>query len=277
MVALLLLRVIAIPKTMVLTGLRQVMQFGLCVRRNISVKLVLTLGTSCAVSGTGFFVSAKIIEEMGGWKFHLLTEDIEFSTYSILNGRRISYCPTAMLYDEQPLTFKDSWNQRFRWAKGFYQVFFHYGAGLVKGIFKNKKGYRFACYDMLMTIAPAMLLTIITIIFNAVIITLGVTGVMSTGAMVTSSLSSIFFCLFNYTVFMFMFGALTTFTEWDNIHSTTGKKIRYMFTFPFFMLTYIPIALVALVKKASWKPIQHSISVDVQEFAQANSESSERI
>lgn len=26
----------------------------------------LTLGTSCAVSGTGFFVSAKIIEEMGG-------------------------------------------------------------------------------------------------------------------------------------------------------------------------------------------------------------------
>ena len=155
----------------------------------------LTLGTSCAVSGTGFFVSAKIIEEMGGWKFHLLTEDIEFSTYSILNGRRISYCPTAMLYDEQPLTFKDSWNQRFRWAKGFYQVFFHYGAGLVKGIFKNKKGYRFACYDMLMTIAPAMLLTIITIIFNAVIITLGVTGVMSTGAMVTSSLSSIFFCL----------------------------------------------------------------------------------
>ena len=40
MVALLLLRVIAIPKTMVLTGLRQVMQFGLCVRRNISVKLV---------------------------------------------------------------------------------------------------------------------------------------------------------------------------------------------------------------------------------------------
>ncbi len=237
----------------------------------------LTLGTSCAVSGTGFFISAKIIEEMGGWKFHLLTEDIEFSTYSILHGRRIAYCPTAMLYDEQPLTFKDSWNQRFRWAKGFYQVFFHYGAGLVKGIFKNKKGYRFACYDMLMTIAPAMLLTIITIIFNAVIITLGVTGVMSTGVMITSSLSSIFFCLFNYTLFMFMFGALTTFTEWDNIHSTTGKKLRYMFTFPFFMLTYIPIALVALVKKASWKPIQHSISVDVQEFAQANSESSERI
>ena len=58
----------------------------------------------------------------------------------------------------------------------------------------------------------------------------------------------IFFCLFNYTLFMFMFGALTTFTEWDNIRSTTAKKIKYLFTFPFFMLTYIPIALVALFK-----------------------------
>lgn len=237
----------------------------------------LTVGTSCMVSGTGFFISAKIIDEMGGWKYHLLTEDIEFSADSIIHGRRIAYCPTAMLYDEQPLTFRDSWNQRFRWAKGFYQVFFGYGGKLFKGMFTNKKGSRFACYDMLMTVCPAMLLTIITIVFNAAIIILGLTGVMSTGVMITSSLSSIFFCLFNFTLFMFMFGALTTFTEWDNIHASARKKIFYMFTFPLFMITYIPIALVALVKKASWKPIQHSISVDVQEFAQANAKDTDRI
>ena len=136
----------------------------------------LTLNTSCAVSGTGFFVSAKIIEKMGGWKFHLLTEDIEFSTYSILHGERIAYCPTAMLYDEQPITFRDSWNQRFRWAKGFYQVFGKYGLSLVKGVFTNPKGHRFACYDMLMTIAPGMLLSVITIIFNTIILILGSAG-----------------------------------------------------------------------------------------------------
>ena len=99
----------------------------------------LTLNTSCAVSGTGFFVSAKIIERNGGWKWHLLTEDIEFSANSILEGERISYTPTAVLYDEQPVTFRDSWNQRFRWAKGFYQVFWHYGARLAKGIATNPR------------------------------------------------------------------------------------------------------------------------------------------
>ena len=59
---------------------------------------------------------------------------------------------------------------------------------------------------------------------------------------------------------MFMFGALTTFTEWDNIRSTTAKKIKYLFTFPFFMLTYVPISIAALVGKVEWKPIQHGIA-----------------
>ena len=229
----------------------------------------LTLNTSCAVSGTGFFIAADILEKAGGWKWHLLTEDIEFSTNAIIDGTRIAYCPTAVLYDEQPITFQDSWNQRFRWAKGFYQVFGRYGARLVKGIVKNDRGFRFACYDMLMTIAPGMLLTIVTVLFNLAVLALSFTGHMSTGTMVATSASSIVFCIFNYTVFMFMFGALTTFTEWDNIHSTATKKVRYMFTFPLFMLTYIPIAIVALFKKAEWKPIKHSIAVSVEDFSEA--------
>lgn len=228
----------------------------------------LTLNTSCVVSGTGFFIAADILREAGGWKWHLLTEDIEFSTDSIIDGVRIAYCPTAVLYDEQPTTFRDSWNQRFRWAKGFYQVFGRYSGRLVKGIFTNPRGHRFACYDMLMTLAPGMLLSIIAITLNAIILVLGVTGIMSTGIAVMSSVSSIFFCLFNYIMFMFVFGVLTTFIEWDSIRASTARKIGSMFTFPLFMLTYIPIALVALVKKATWKPIKHSISVDVAEYSE---------
>ena len=73
-----------------------------------------------------------------------------------------------------------------------------------------------------------------------------------------------------------MFGVLTTFVEWDSIRSTTGKKVLYMFTFPVFMMTYIPIALVALVKKCNWKPIKHSISVDVAELSDAASAATQK-
>lgn len=232
----------------------------------------LTLNTSCAVSGTGFFIAADIIEKNDGWRWHLLTEDIEFSANSILEGIRIAYTPTAVLYDEQPVTFRDSWNQRFRWAKGFYQVFGRYGGKLVKGIFTSSKGHKFACYDMLMTIAPGMLLTVVVVTLNLCVIIMAALGLMSTGMAVASSVSSVVFSLFSYLMVMFAFGTLTTFTEWDNMAATSAQKIKYMFTFPFFMLTYIPIALVALFKKAEWTPIAHTISVDVDEFAAANQE-----
>ncbi len=225
----------------------------------------LLLNTSCAISGTGFFIAADVIEKAGGWKWHLLTEDIEFSAASILNGVRISYTPTAVLYDEQPVTFGDSWNQRFRWAKGFYQVFWNYGARLVKGAFANPRGARFACYDMLMTIAPGMLLTIVAVIVNSVCLVLAAMGVITVKTMIVSCASSIFFCLANFFLFMFAFGVLTTFVEWDSIHAPTRLKVRSMFTFPFFMLTYIPIALVALVRKCEWKPIRHFIPMEASE------------
>lgn len=60
------------------------------------------LGTSCAISGTGFLVSAEVIEENGGWIHHLLTEDIEFTVDSVIKGEKIGYCQNAILYDEQP-------------------------------------------------------------------------------------------------------------------------------------------------------------------------------
>ena len=72
------------------------------------------LGTNCHVSGTGFLVSSKVIRDNGGWPFHLLTEDIQFSVDCAIQGRKIGYCDTAVVYDEQPTTFRQSWDQRLR-------------------------------------------------------------------------------------------------------------------------------------------------------------------
>ncbi len=226
----------------------------------------ISLDTSCTISGTGFYVSADLLKRHGGWIWHLLTEDVEFSAQNIIEGERISYTPSAIFYDEQPVTFKDSWHQRFRWAKGFYQVLMHYGARLVKHSFKNAPGKRFACYDMLMTIAPGAILTIISLTFNATILVLAIIGWMPPDIMVWSAFTSVCFCFLSYLSFMFVFGALTTASEWKNIRATSAKKILYMFTFPVFMLTYVPIALVALVKKAEWKQVSHTISVNIEDF-----------
>ena len=227
----------------------------------------LALGTSCAVSGTGFFVAAEVLERSGGWDWHLLTEDIEFSAASIASGLRISYCPDAVLYDEQPETFRDSWNQRFRWAKGFYQVLGSYAVPLARGLAANPPGMRFACYDMLMTVAPAMLLTVFVVAVNFLVAALGLLGVVSAREAVEAALFAVGFALGLYLLSMFLFGVLSTVSEWRNIRAGALRKLWGMLTFPLFMATYIPIALAALVGKAEWKPIRHSVTVSVSEFA----------
>ena len=120
------------------------------------------LGTSCAISGSGWLVAASIVRGMHGWRFHTLTEDIQFSTFCCAHGIQIGFAP-AEFFDEQPVTFKASWIQRMRWTKGFYQVFFSYNKNLLHGIVRD---HRFASYDMLMTIAPAMLLTLLSVLVN---------------------------------------------------------------------------------------------------------------
>ena len=235
------------------------------------------LGTSCAVSGTGFMVDRSILEDENGnmrWRYHLLTEDIEFANASVINGLLIGYCDSAEFYDEQPTKFSQSWNQRMRWAKGYLQVFTGYGRDLVRGILgKNKTGgdkrqrwSRFSCFDMTLTIMPALILSGIMFIMDFVA-------------------SATCFCIGDYmngiklimmptveaSVIMFIIGVITTITEWKKIHTSAFKKLLYALTFPVFMITYIPIAFVSLAKKkVEWKPIKHNKIMDQNCFKKAD-------
>lgn len=218
---------------------------------------------SCTISGTGFLVSSDIIKRNGGWKHHLLTEDIEFSMDSVLHNEKIGYCENAVLYDEQPVSFQTSWKQRMRWAKGFYQVTANYGGQLLKKCIKDRS---FICYDMLMTIAPATLLTLATIIMNT---TLAVVGIYSGREFIAeAALLRVGENLYGIYLSLLFFGIITTITQWKRIYAPMWKKILYIFTFPLYTFTYIPISIAALVKPVKWEPISHTISKSVQEIRQ---------
>lgn len=217
------------------------------------------LGTSCAVSGTGFLFSAKVAREAGGWRFFLLTEDIEFSVYNILKGRKIGYAENAELYDEQPVTFAQSWRQRLRWAKGYFQVWGKFGGGLLKNIFSKQFT---SCYDMTMTIMPALILTLATFanfIAGTVFALVFDWNFPVLAACFGTTLSGMYSLLW-------MIGAITTATQWKRICCPPLKKIFYLFTFPLFMLTYVPIALTAMFSKVEWKPIVHTRAQTLDEI-----------
>ena len=209
------------------------------------------LHSSCAISGTGFFVSRALLDKFNGWKFYLLTEDIEFSIFAIINGVKIGCCINAELFDEQPITFKQSYKQRLRWSKGFFQVWQKHGKALVKGIFKHRK---FAFFDMTMNIMPAFILTVMLLSTSVSAIIFGILGIGNPAPVIKSLFGYI---SFTYSI-MFLMGLITIISEWKKIHTTDAKKILYLFLFPVFMYTYIPISIIALFKKVGWDPIHHT-------------------
>lgn len=220
-------------------------------------------GTSCAISGSGWLVSERIIRGMHGWGFHTLTEDIQFSTFCCSHDIQIGFVP-AEFFDEQPLDFKSSWVQRMRWTKGFYQVFFSYHGDLGRSILKG----RFASYDMLMTIAPGMVLTLLSVFVNGTYLLVGYLshGFVATEAELSMAFGSMVMTIAMLYFTFFLMGLLTTITERSHIHATKKwRVITNIFTFPIFMLSYVPIAVVALFKKVEWVPTKHDIAVDFKD------------
>ena len=216
------------------------------------------LGSSCAVSGTGFLFSDGVLEACGGWNFFLLTEDIEFTIDNVVRGEKVGYAAGAVLYDEQPTSFAQSWRQRMRWSKGYLQVFRKYASELFSGIARGS----FSCYDMTMNIMPAAVLTGLSIVVNLGAAAVNVFHYHEWDVLAISALQTVM----NLYLTLFVLGAVTTATEWRSIHCAAWKKIAYVFTFPVFMLTYVPIVVQSLFVTPEWTHIDHTRAVTVQQI-----------
>lgn len=79
------------------------------------------IGLSSVLGGTGMCISTDVLQRFG-WGATCLTEDMEFTMKVLLIGIRTTWAHDAIVFDEKPLTFKQSWNQRKRWAQGHFDV-----------------------------------------------------------------------------------------------------------------------------------------------------------
>ena len=79
------------------------------------------IGLSAVLGGTGMCITTDVLQKYG-WRATCLTEDMEFTMKSLAEGIKTTWAHDAIVYDEKPLTFKQSWNQRKRWAQGQFDV-----------------------------------------------------------------------------------------------------------------------------------------------------------
>lgn len=221
----------------------------------------MALGTTCAVTGTGFGFTRELYRKMGGWNFFTLTEDIEFNSWCAAEGVKIGYCESAVLYDEQPETFAQSWNQRKRWVQGGLQVSLKYGWRLFCGMFRGF-GRAWGCFETL-TLSLwgylfsifVSLIPIVTIIIPKHYDLLLRSGIISVVGMY---------------LFMALSSLMTVFMNHNKVPGSLSKKIIYIFTYPLFMFTYIPIAVCAIFSKSQWNPIEHKVTISIDKLKGKN-------
>ena len=224
------------------------------------------IGTCCTVSGTGFGFSRDVLRRTGGWKFFTLTEDLEFSAWCATNGVKIGYCHNAVLYDEQPTTFLQSWRQRTRWAQGGIQMSLRYILRLLKGILTGKGWIRYSCFETTTLSLFGFLFSFICMLLNLVYLWLAFgTTVFATSLCIGLPLSYIG---------TLVIGLLTLLPEWKRIRATAWEKIRGTLTFPFFMMTWLPITLAAPFQKFGWAPIYHTVAISAESLQAEQNEKS---
>ena len=75
--------------------------------------------------GSNGYWKAQILRET---RMHgsMLTEDIDASIRALLEGRRIASDPLLVSRELAPVTLRALWNQRMRWAQGWFQVSYRY-------------------------------------------------------------------------------------------------------------------------------------------------------
>ena len=210
------------------------------------------LNCNTFVTGTGFLFSNEVAKANGGWPFHCLTEDGEFTMENCVKNVKTGYCHDAVFYDEQAVDIKTSWYQKLRWCKGGLQIFAKYLGSLIKGIFSKRCLTNF---DMAMCLTAAYALSLAAVVINVV------------GGAITLILdfTQLWYVINPMVVVvggaylgLFIFSAFATVSEWKRIRANGFKKIFYAFTFPLFIFSFIPAAAVALFKKVEWKQIRHS-------------------
>ena len=125
------------------------------------------LGLSPLLNGTGFMVKFDLLKP-DGWQTETLTEDIEYSLINIAQGRKLGWAVDAIVYDEQPTTFKASWSQRSRWSVGHLQCMKRYTKELANGVKEHKTLMNFDGLLYMFGI-PMMLLTFLLLGVNSLL------------------------------------------------------------------------------------------------------------
>ena len=224
------------------------------------------LNISTTINGPGYYFTSDLIKD--GWPTTTITEDIDLSMCFVRKGIRIAFCEDAEFYDEQPTKVRQALRQRLRWAKGYLQNFGKHFGALIGGAFAFKRGYSkcASSYDMALQVVPLALITMVLNWAYKFLLILGVVIGFVDNTIVALLLSWLISFGTSWIGSM-AYAILVYIREHKHIKTTFWKGVWFAFMFPIFDRIWKWSLLFACFKKVEWKPIEHKVSVSIDDVA----------
>ena len=212
------------------------------------------LGLSPLLNGTGFMVKFDVVKP-NGWDTQTLTEDIEFSLKRIIKGKKLGWATDAIVYDEQPVGFKQSWSQRSRWTVGHIQCINRYTKDLALAVKEHKTLMNF---DGLLYIIGSIPMFIISLLLVAT------NFFMYLGETMTSA--ELIYNIVMYLVPTFLLPIGTALFIMFLDKRPIKPMIKGLLCYPLFIGSWLLINFKCLFKReTTWEKINHVRSIKIAE------------
>ncbi|MFR7874261.1 MAG: glycosyltransferase family 2 protein [Christensenellales bacterium] len=214
------------------------------------------LGLSALLNGTGFMVKFDVIKPTG-WNTKTLTEDIEFSLKTIIKGKKVGWAVDAIVYDEQPVGFKQSWSQRSRWTVGHIQCLSEYTKPLAVAVKEHKTVMNFDGLLYMIGSIPMFILTGVLVIINFVMYIL---GGMSTPDLIVNCIR---YLLPTFLLPIFV-GVIIMWLDKRPIK----PMIKGLVLYPLFLGSWLLINFKCLfIRDTKWEKIDHVRDIKIKDVA----------
>lgn len=212
------------------------------------------IGLSPLLNGTGFMVRFDIIKPTG-WDTKTLTEDIEFSLKNIIEGRKLGWATDAIVYDEQPTSFKQSWSQRSRWTVGHIQCMKEYTGLLAAAVKEHKTIMNFDGLLYILGSIPMFVITIVLLLLNFVIF-----------AAKGMTVAELILSILRYIIPTFIFPILTAILIMKLDKKNMKPMIKGLIFYPLFLGSWLLINFKCLFKRETkWEKIEHVRDIKINE------------
>ena len=215
------------------------------------------VGLSTLLNGTGFMVRFDVVKP-DGWQTEPLTEDIEFSLKRIIKGKKLGWATDAIVYDEQPTSFKQSWSQRSRWTVGHMQCMKRYTGELFNSVKEHRSLVTFDGFLYIVGTTPMLVITMLVLFINCAMYA-------------AQSMTNLEFAIniLRYLVPTLLLPIGTAVVAMALDRKPIKPMLKGLLYYPLFMGTWVIINIKCLFKReTTWEKIEHVRDIKIAEVSE---------